>query len=461
MKKYLFLFVLIFSSKLMAQAPQSFGYQAVIRNSSNALVINSTIRIQVSILQSLATGTPVYVEFHIITTNINGLATLDVGNGGVISGTFNAIDWSAGPYFIKTEIDLTGGTNFTITGTSQLLSVPFALHAQTATSGGTLNTAYNSGGAGNGRIINANTGAVSIDGFDGFLVNGTEGFGAVSPSGAGTKMFFNPRKAAFRSGSINDNQWNDFNIGTYSTAFGLSPIASGICAVAIGINSNASGNYSFATGAITEATGSESAAFNFRCKANGTSSFSAGERNTAHSFGEAVFGVHATDYIASSTGSFNQNDRLFVVGNGSSMSNRSNALTILKNGFMGIRKQVPTQALDVNGNILVSGTIINESYTDATLQNGWVNFGSTYGNAQYYKDKENRVHLRGLVANGIFGVPIFNLPSGYRPFNQLIFTVTANNAYGRIDVDSFGSVILTVGSNAFVSLDGISFRAEQ
>lgn len=115
-------------STLWAQSPEKMSYQAVIRNSENDLVRNTVIGMQISILQGSATGTPVYFETQTPTTNANGLVNIEIG-GGI---GFNTIDWANGPYFIKTETDPNGGTNYTITGTSQLLSVPYALHAKTA-----------------------------------------------------------------------------------------------------------------------------------------------------------------------------------------------------------------------------------------------------------------------------------------------------------------------------------------
>ena len=118
-----------------AQAPEKMSYQAVIRNSANALVTNQAVGMQISILQTTSTGTAMYVETQTPTTNANGLVSLAIGNGTIVSGTFAGIDWSAGPYFIKTETDPAGGTTYTITGISQLLSVPFALHAKQAANG--------------------------------------------------------------------------------------------------------------------------------------------------------------------------------------------------------------------------------------------------------------------------------------------------------------------------------------
>ncbi|MDD2986039.1 tail fiber domain-containing protein [Flavobacterium sp.] len=115
-----------------AQTPEKMSYQAVIRNAANTLLINQTIGMRVSILQGSATGTEVYKEIYNPnpTTNSNGLITVEIGAGIPITGTFASINWSNGIYFIKTETDPTGGTNYSIVGTSQLLSVPYALYAK-------------------------------------------------------------------------------------------------------------------------------------------------------------------------------------------------------------------------------------------------------------------------------------------------------------------------------------------
>lgn len=119
-----------------AQAPEMMSYQAVIRNASNQLVNNQLVGMQISILQYSNNGTVVYAETQTPTTNDNGLATAEIGGGNPVSGVFANIDWSNGPYFIKTETDPLGGTTYTITGVSQLLSVPYALYAETSGTGG-------------------------------------------------------------------------------------------------------------------------------------------------------------------------------------------------------------------------------------------------------------------------------------------------------------------------------------
>ena len=123
--------VILLGIFINAQAPQKMSYQAVIRNSSGALVTNQAVGIRISILQGSATGSVVFSETYSPNpqTNANGLVTVEIGSGSTITGTFTVINWATGPYFLKTETDPTGGSNYTIVGTSQLLSVPYALHA--------------------------------------------------------------------------------------------------------------------------------------------------------------------------------------------------------------------------------------------------------------------------------------------------------------------------------------------
>jgi hypothetical protein len=121
---------LLLTISSFAQAPEKMSYQAIVRAADNALVTNQQVGMQISILQG---STAVYEETQTPTSNTNRLVSLEIGLGTVISGSFTAIDWSADTYFIKIETDPTGGTDYTITGTSQLLSVPYALYAKTAT----------------------------------------------------------------------------------------------------------------------------------------------------------------------------------------------------------------------------------------------------------------------------------------------------------------------------------------
>lgn len=124
---------LLLTANVFANTPEKISYQAVLRDIDGNLITKTNITMRVSLLQGSATGTAVYVEEHKPTTNINGLVSLEIGKG-TSEYNFSSIDWANGPYFIKTEIDRTGATNYTISATSQLLSVPYAFHSKTADS---------------------------------------------------------------------------------------------------------------------------------------------------------------------------------------------------------------------------------------------------------------------------------------------------------------------------------------
>lgn len=137
MKKIVLIAALALGTYMVsAQAPEKMSYQAIIRNASGQLLTNQNVAVRVSVLQGSAGGTSVYSERVTGVTNVNGLVSLEIGSGTVISGTFSSINWGANSYYLKTETDIAGGTNYTITGTSQLLSVPYALYAKSSGSGG-------------------------------------------------------------------------------------------------------------------------------------------------------------------------------------------------------------------------------------------------------------------------------------------------------------------------------------
>ena len=117
---------------LLALAPEAFSYQAVARDAGGDAVANTTVGVQFQVHQTTAAGTVVYAETHSPSTNELGLFTVEVGNGTPTTGTFAAIDWSTGPYFLEVGLDPAGGISYTSVGTQQLLSVPYALHARTA-----------------------------------------------------------------------------------------------------------------------------------------------------------------------------------------------------------------------------------------------------------------------------------------------------------------------------------------
>jgi hypothetical protein len=124
------LFLLAFSLNLQAQAPRKFSYQAVVRDAAGNLVINRPVGIRFTILRGSATGIAVFAETHRPTTNNDGLASVEIGGGAALFNAIGNIDWALGPYYLKTEIDPNGATAYSIIGTNQLLSVPYALYAE-------------------------------------------------------------------------------------------------------------------------------------------------------------------------------------------------------------------------------------------------------------------------------------------------------------------------------------------
>jgi uncharacterized coiled-coil protein SlyX len=149
--------ILLYAS-LTAQTPQSFSYQAVARDASGNALATKTVGLQLSVLDGSATGTVVYVEKFSPVTNNQGLFTVAVGTGTPVIGSFATINWSTGNKYLKTELDPAGGNNFTIAGTSELLSVPYAFYAASTAATGSASP-WNTSGA---DIINSNTGDVGI-----------------------------------------------------------------------------------------------------------------------------------------------------------------------------------------------------------------------------------------------------------------------------------------------------------
>ena len=127
MKKILLALLLLITTALMAQPPQSFMYQSILRNSHGNTLGYQRITAKVSILKSSTTGTAVFEETHSVTSDAFGVITLPIGEGTAVSGNFANIDWFADDYFLKTEIDPIGSNNYSLSTTIQLLSVPFAL----------------------------------------------------------------------------------------------------------------------------------------------------------------------------------------------------------------------------------------------------------------------------------------------------------------------------------------------
>lgn len=174
MKKLILVaFTLSFSHiYLYGQAPNKLNYQAIVRDNNGEILADQNVRFRISMLKGNTTGTEVYRETHITTTNQFGLVTFEIGNGTIENGNFSTIEWANDIYFVKIEIDVSGGTSYQEMGISQLLSVPYALHAGTAINAVTATTANNVDSTdeiqdlqltGNNLIITKNSSATNIN----------------------------------------------------------------------------------------------------------------------------------------------------------------------------------------------------------------------------------------------------------------------------------------------------------
>lgn len=481
-----FIFCLL-SLPTTAQAPQSFKYQAALRDDGGKIIANQLVSMRITISNSSGT---LYAEEHISTTTDYGLVHLNIGKGHVLSGVFAGIDWSSDEHFMQIEVNTGGG--YVDMGTTQLLSVPYALHAGSATSltgpvsesdpvftaspsfGITMahidnwQSAYSWGdhamagyltsfseadplfslspsyGIASSDISNWN---IAFGWGDhaaaGYLTSfsesdptwngaantgstigrtGNVGIGTTSPkallhthgtgsgegnvlftgsykdtpgdppaTGAGTRMMWYPDKAAFRAGIVGSYHWDKDSIGNYSVSMGRSTkaigagsfsagwytSASGSYSVAMGSNSEATGYASTALGNYAQATGNSSTAIGVSTSASGYRSIAMGENTIAQSGYETVIGRYNTDYSPNSTGGWNAGDRLFVIGNGTSSVDRSDAITVLKNGDVGIGTSSPDSRLEISGSGVQRLRIHSSSSTPGEVSIDFLRAGST------------------------------------------------------------------------------------
>ena len=137
MKKfYIFLCLAIAAlTQLQAQAPQGFNYQATVRNTTGELIVNSNVYFKFNVIQGAQAADPIFTETHEILTDDLGQVNLIIGQGTANTGVFSELDWSLGSYYLGIELSINGDNNYVPMGTTQLLSVPYALYA--ANSGNT------------------------------------------------------------------------------------------------------------------------------------------------------------------------------------------------------------------------------------------------------------------------------------------------------------------------------------
>ncbi len=267
---------LLISLSALAQAPQKMSYQAIVRDGSNILVTNTQIGMQISILQGSSFGTAVYVETHLPNTNVNGLVSLEIGAGTIVSGTFSGINWAAGPYFLKTETDpdgTVGGLNYTIVGTSQLLSVPYSLFSGTSDSSACCNNQWH---------LLGNAGTVDGTNFIGTTDNVPFNIRVSNQKAGRIDHQLNNAFFGYLAGNANTSGNENTAIGghaLYNNTFGQQNTALG----AFSMQFNTTGSVNTATGQGTlnqNTTGSYNSAYGFQTLLFNTT----GRNNTANGY---------------------------------------------------------------------------------------------------------------------------------------------------------------------------------
>lgn len=398
---------LFFALHTSAQAPNKISYQAVVRNTAGALVANTNVGIQISILQTTATGTAVYIERHTTPTNANGLATIEIGGGTLVSGNFTTIDWANGPYFIKTETDPTGGTTYSISGTSQMLSVPYALFAGASannwgTSGNNATATNFIGTTNNNDLIFKRNGVLS--GTIG-TTNTAFGHNVLLANTTGTN-----------NTSIGVNALKSNTIGRFNTAHGFSALSN--C-------STGDSNTAFGVDAMFfNQTGDNNTAVGINAL-NGSVS---GSENTAI----GAFAGHAAPNLTNSTAIGSRarvaTSNSIVLG---SVANISGASTSVNVGIGTISPQV---ALDIVANNVIPSVFqkgnlgITTNNAQAINVGASITLGGTNDNAGNFF--RNFASIEGRKSNSNISDN-----SGY-----LIFKTTDANLLERMRITSVGDV---------------------
>lgn len=396
MKKYLFLILLLPITVISQTIGMS--YKAIVRDDAGAIMANQELRVELT-LNIVPINFPAYIETHTITTNENGLMMLTIGEGTPINGTYSSLDWLNDRFELNVQID--PGDGLIDLGSTPIYSVPYSYHAQTAVSA---QTALNAETA-----VLAETATIAIDvenipgleQFDegngiGWRLTGRNpnNYGPIGLHAVDISFSAAPGNFAGALGTHSFAQGVQSSAsGNNSVAFGNLANASGAHSMSLGAESDATGNYSFAgpeasaNGDYSVALGNNAFASGFNaialgsdCSAQADSSFAAGFSNIifpdavgsialgfenanrannsitlgnyvwSDSYQSIVLGTYNT-IIPGSDSFFLPGDPLLQVGNGTSFSNRSTALMILKNGNIGIGVTNPLELLHVNGNV--------------------------------------------------------------------------------------------------------------
>ncbi|MCF2497304.1 MULTISPECIES: tail fiber domain-containing protein [Dyadobacter] len=378
-----------------AQVPNLFSFQGVARNGEGKILANKSINLRITIHSESSAGPSVYQELHNAMTSPQGIFNIAVGGGNVQSGNFSTIDWKISAHFIQIEMDPDGGNSLIDLGTTQLLSVPYAQHANEASR---WQRSY--------PVVQKFEIGSDIDIND---PNDPDIQKYLLPHvGEGQRLIWYPAKGAFRAGSSNGVTWEENAIGNNSTAFGSSNLALGSESMAFGLSNQATGNSSIAFGENTSASGMASASLGNSTNASGYAAIAMGVGTVSKVEGSIAAGIY-NDVSDNPVSAQLPLDRIFQIGNGISIQ-RSNALTVLRNGFMGIGQSAkdPKYFLDVAGRARIqhngetAGVFFNNSANAAAGFVGMVNDNEigffVGGGWKYFVNSNGNATLTGTLS---------------------------------------------------------------
>jgi hypothetical protein len=405
MKKCTILVAILFCIfSAYSQTPQTISWQGILQD-ADAKNLSGTYSLTVKLFDVASGGAALWSELHSNRVIADGLVELSLGSITPFGLDFDKQLWL--------EITVGSGTPLP---RIKLSSVPYALHSKTAESANETDPTWNNGGNQSnniGRAGNVGIGTSSPNALlhimdtetiagDVLFVGNINWTSPRNPpiSGTGTRMMWYPDKAALRAGHVAGNHWDKHNIGMSSvamgyntiasnematafgtgteasgyasTAFGGSTEASGNVATAFGSNTVASGTIATATGSHTTASGNYSFSMGYETNAFGDYSLAMGKNTTAYSGFEVVLGSFSTEYVPVNAFGWSGNDRLFVIGNGIGDWAPSNAMTVLKNGKVGIGTENPQYQLHVNSPGIFTGIHMTTDAAGTTMSDGLI-----------------------------------------------------------------------------------------
>ncbi len=378
------LLIFAFTAFAMAgfsQSPNSFKYQSVLRDKNGLLIVDKTVSVRISILQSKIDGATIYSETHSTKTSGSGIINLEIGKGVIVSGLFSSIAWGLNSHFVKIEMDPAGGNTFELVGVSQLLSVPYAMFSQTSgdekwdnVTGG-IN--YKSGNVGIGNT----TPTASID---------IVGAGTSNASVLTTRNNWSNSISNYTSGDVNFLQAGFLGYRSRGTWQNPSSILTGDRIGSFGAAGYVNGSYS--TGAAMEVYAGNSLGGYLIFGTTATPGATRLERMRISESGNVGIGTTSPAYNLDVAGTINATS-LLVNGTpvvGSSPWNISGSNISYSGGNVGIGTTTPSTNLEIVGPGSSNAFLI-------TTKNNWTNAAAFYasGNIDYLQASIGMFRSRG------------------------------------------------------------------